>query len=782
MTESDGRCCVLTNSTVEISDTKRSVETVLECVHKNISTCHYTYVTQFRAHQEQVCTESYSKHCSITFAKIPEVENVQKCYKPLVSVCDEDSDSDDEVVCRTYYESVCTTRYEGNHADTKCMKEPKELCGARRCKVKEAEEEECHTKEVTSMREVPEEICSLQPVQTCQHVTKLVPSLSPTHVCTVQPRHVCQLTRVPGVVPRRPTLTKWCKEADEDEGGQLPRVGREKKTKNLPEKIPIKIRSNNLQKNSSVKTENTSKFHIDASNKENIKVNHPKNINREQNSSPPNSENKKLRNLKNKKSKGNNSSRRTISNKQSRRKGKVKVPKLSRPVFDDILGEVHGADFPQSRSKTNYNQNKHGIEHLDNVIVTDGNDKDLKSGVDTSAADIVNNTDNAEAVEMDHILSSLPPASVRPFKSSSPSVSSPVTPSTTTKPTPTTTKASKHAVNDGHVNREGNNNETKKPTKKNGYLPRKNKSYLPDPKSVSFPNKHKTKNKSYLPDPGNSSSKFKSKSKSFLPLSGLSLPPPPSPKSPPTTVNNLVPPPPPPSVVSDLNTTNAGNKQSDDVNTIVSVTEPLGDNYNNFHKLRTPTSKQMKEIDNNNRDVDDDLDNVVITKNNKINDVNAAPSKSSRFGKKLRNNKKKQKHGKSYLPFSKKSKSTTDKAEADEDTIKDRPFVNFSQNNALSKNKNSLRKKQNKNIPNHRLGRPKNGKTKSKLPRVNSSRNKKTEANNEELPFYSLPDSIFDELPEYFRPEPRGLAALISLSQENLDQDTRKRLKRYFQQ
>ena len=85
-----------------------------------------------------------------------------------------------------------------------------------------------------------------------------------------------------------------------------------------------------------------------------------------------------------------------------------------------------------------------------------------------------------------------------------------------------------------------NNNETNKLTKKNGYLPRKNKSYLPDPKSVSFPNKHKTKNKSYLPDPGNSSSKIKSKSKSYLPLSGLSLPPPPPPSaiSPHRKINN----------------------------------------------------------------------------------------------------------------------------------------------------------------------------------------------------------------------------------------------------
>ena len=47
------------------------------------------------------------------------------------------------------------------------------------------------------------------------------------------------------------------------------------------------------------------------------------------------------------------------------------------------------------------------------------------------------------------------------------------------------------------------------------------------------------------------------------------------------------------------------------------------------------------------------------------------------------------------------------------------------------------------------------------------SLNKAKKTDNEELPFYSLPDSIFDELPEYFRPEPRGLAALISFSREN---------------
>ena len=105
------------------SETRPVRQPVLECVHKNVSTCHYSYATRFTPHQEQVCSESYNKHCSITFNKIAEVETVRKCYKPLVSVCD-DSDDDtngdnDEEICRTYYESVCTSRYQGAKVDTR---------------------------------------------------------------------------------------------------------------------------------------------------------------------------------------------------------------------------------------------------------------------------------------------------------------------------------------------------------------------------------------------------------------------------------------------------------------------------------------------------------------------------------------------------------------------------------------------------------------------------------------------------------------------------------------
>ena len=74
---------------------------VLECIHKNITTCHYSYVTKFKSHREQVCSETYNKHCTITFTKKPEVETFKKCYRPLVSVC-ENRNSDEDIVCQTF--------------------------------------------------------------------------------------------------------------------------------------------------------------------------------------------------------------------------------------------------------------------------------------------------------------------------------------------------------------------------------------------------------------------------------------------------------------------------------------------------------------------------------------------------------------------------------------------------------------------------------------------------------------------------------------------------------
>ena len=87
-------------------------EPELTCVHRNVSTCHYTYVTQFRPQQEEKCSETYTKTCSITFSRQPVVEVVSKCYRPLITVCGDQDDDDEDEVCRTVHESVCTTRYE----------------------------------------------------------------------------------------------------------------------------------------------------------------------------------------------------------------------------------------------------------------------------------------------------------------------------------------------------------------------------------------------------------------------------------------------------------------------------------------------------------------------------------------------------------------------------------------------------------------------------------------------------------------------------------------------
>ena len=56
-----GFCCVEKEECVESLEK----ETVLECTHKNVEQCHYTYVTQFTPSQEEVCEENFEKQCSM---------------------------------------------------------------------------------------------------------------------------------------------------------------------------------------------------------------------------------------------------------------------------------------------------------------------------------------------------------------------------------------------------------------------------------------------------------------------------------------------------------------------------------------------------------------------------------------------------------------------------------------------------------------------------------------------------------------------------------------------
>ena len=210
-----GFCCV------EKEETLPTIEKdpILECTHKNVEKCHYTYVTQFTPTQEEVCEENFEKTCQITFKQMAVDETVKKCYKPLEKVCN----GEGEETCKTVYESACTTKYVEKTpgkfvGDTKCEKLPIEICGAG-C-VTEEGEEECHDKTVTTLVDVPEEVCDLNPQKVCKFQTKLVPKLKPSHECTIIPKETCHLKFSPPREVEKPLLTRWCLDPAEAEAGE----------------------------------------------------------------------------------------------------------------------------------------------------------------------------------------------------------------------------------------------------------------------------------------------------------------------------------------------------------------------------------------------------------------------------------------------------------------------------------------------------------------------------------------------------------------------------------
>jgi len=210
-----GLCCV--EKEEEITTLKK--EPILECTHKNVEQCHYTYVTKFKPSQEQVCEENFEKSCQITFKQQAFNETVRKCYKPVEKVCNGQGPE----ICQTVYESSCSTKYVEKQpgkfvGDTACEKLPVEICGAG-CVLDEGDEE-CHDKVIASLVDVPEEVCDLNPQKTCRYVTKLVPSLSPEHQCTIVPKETCILKfSQPEQVPQ-PLLTKWCLDPTEPAPGE----------------------------------------------------------------------------------------------------------------------------------------------------------------------------------------------------------------------------------------------------------------------------------------------------------------------------------------------------------------------------------------------------------------------------------------------------------------------------------------------------------------------------------------------------------------------------------
>ncbi|XP_040570802.1 uncharacterized protein [Lepeophtheirus salmonis] len=204
---STGFCCI----EKEEPFTSLQKDPILECTHKNVEKCHYTYVTQFTPSQEEVCEENFEKTCQVTFKQQAFNDTIRKCYKPLEKICNGQGPEE----CKTVYESSCTTKYvekkPGKYVgDTKCEKLPIEICGAG-CVTSEGPEE-CHNKVITSLIDVPEEVCDLNPQKTCRFQTKLVPKLSPKHECTVFPQEICHLKFSQAAPVTKTLRTKWCQD------------------------------------------------------------------------------------------------------------------------------------------------------------------------------------------------------------------------------------------------------------------------------------------------------------------------------------------------------------------------------------------------------------------------------------------------------------------------------------------------------------------------------------------------------------------------------------------
>ena len=59
-------------------------------------------------------------------------------------------------------------------------------------------------------------MCDLNPQKTCRFTTKLVPKLTPKEECTVVPRETCHLSFSAPVAGKKPLVTKWCMDDDND--------------------------------------------------------------------------------------------------------------------------------------------------------------------------------------------------------------------------------------------------------------------------------------------------------------------------------------------------------------------------------------------------------------------------------------------------------------------------------------------------------------------------------------------------------------------------------------
>ena len=139
----DGSLCVIKVKHVQ----KLEKQQIKECWHQNVSSCHDTFVTEFKAMQERKCDDNtFWKTCKISFKEISLNYTVKTCFSPLVQECSTTSGPVKEV-CRSWFKTVCNTTYVQTNGEeyhnkyekdikssTWCEKIPRRICAPDNCR------------------------------------------------------------------------------------------------------------------------------------------------------------------------------------------------------------------------------------------------------------------------------------------------------------------------------------------------------------------------------------------------------------------------------------------------------------------------------------------------------------------------------------------------------------------------------------------------------------------------------------------------------------------------
>ena len=143
---------------------------IITCKHSYSEKCHTTYITDFEPQQEEACEENFVKKCFIEYKPIASTEKVTFCHTPLKL------EEGGEDVCKTLYESQCTTRYHEHD-----VKDDIANCET-------IQEEKC---EDVTQGYTTEQKCTKWPRVQCSTSSSNVKKYSPETKCETVPIKVC---------------------------------------------------------------------------------------------------------------------------------------------------------------------------------------------------------------------------------------------------------------------------------------------------------------------------------------------------------------------------------------------------------------------------------------------------------------------------------------------------------------------------------------------------------------------------------------------------------------